>query len=81
MYFATIAGSPQAQVTLSGATFWQHDTDGLRNTMQAVVQGGTISLSIPGVSGVTEQVSPTDLFLFQGHRFGADYPRFGATAD
>lgn len=63
-YTASIGGSPDILVTLTGAVFWTHPTDGLLNRMTGRVTGNSVSLSLfwpPGIArwGIVEQVDST----------------------
>ena len=63
-YTATITGSPNAVVTLSGASFWQHPTSGILNRMTATASGSAIRFTLGAVTGygIVEHVG-NNLFL------------------
>ena len=65
-YRATITGSPEATVTLSGATFWQHPTDGLQNVFTIRVTGRSMAFRFATPLGVVEQFDGTSFFQVRG---------------
>ncbi len=65
-YIATITGSPNATVTLAGATFWQHPIEGLQNKLFVSVIGKQLSFNIEPGADVTEQTAQKTYFRFRG---------------
>jgi len=65
-YIATITGSPNATVTLAGATFWQHPLHGLQNKLFVSVTGRQLSFNIEPNAEVIEQTAQNTYFRFRG---------------
>lgn len=75
-YTASIAGSPNVVVTLTGSTFWTHPTDGLLNRLTGRVTGNSISFSAfwpPDTEswGIVERIDSTGYFEIIGHGSGS----------
>jgi hypothetical protein len=76
-YTATVTGSPNVVVRLSGASFWQHPGDGLLNaftgTTAANPDRAVFDVSWPPATqrwGIVEQISPTTLLELVGRGGG-----------
>ena len=69
-YIATISGSPNATMTLSNATFWQHPTEGLYNKLTVVQRGKSLTVNAQRPPAVTEQTGPGTFLSFGGFGSG-----------
>lgn len=72
-YVATISAG---RVTLSGATFWMHPREGLRNTFSVSVFGTSVTFNLEqpspdSVRGIVEQTSATTYFGISGSAQGS----------
>jgi carboxypeptidase family protein len=69
-YIATITGSPNATLTLSNATFWQHPTEGLYNKLSVVQRGKSLTINTQRPPVVIERTGPTTYLSFTGFGSG-----------